>query len=110
MDAEPLDCDSSVAVQGPKKVAAESAGVTFCEHSPTAESQRKANQMGLTIFFRKWNRPFFFAGVAVPDWSSGPGFALLSPAFELLSLLGAFTLFSGAFELLSLPGGFALLS
>jgi hypothetical protein len=34
---------------------------------------------------------------------------LLSPAFELLSLLEEFTLFSGAFEALSLPGELALL-
>ena len=58
-----------LAYKAQKNVPTESAGVTVCEHSPTLESQRKANQMGLIIFFRRWNRPFFFGGVTVPDWS-----------------------------------------
>jgi hypothetical protein len=58
-----------VGVQGLKNVSTESAGVTLREHSSTLESQRKANQKGLTIFFRTWNRPFFFGGVGVADWS-----------------------------------------
>jgi hypothetical protein len=66
--------------------------------------------MGLTIFFKKWNRLFFFAGVAVPDSPWEPGFALFSPAFDLLSLLEELTLFSSAFEPLPLPEEFALLS
>ena len=72
----------------------ESAGVVICEQNLIRESQRRANQMGLIIFFKKWNRLFFFAGVAVPDSPWEPGFALFSPAFELLSLLEEFTLFS----------------
>ena len=57
------------AYKAQENVPTEWAGATVCEHRPTLEGQRKANQKGMTIFFRRWNRPFFFGGVTVADWS-----------------------------------------